>query len=68
MTPNKVKAYGIIDFTKKQYITTQVVVFLILAILLTLSLIYNFTTGSIVILVGVFMESIETIVMLNKFK
>lgn len=72
MTPIKVKAYGLVNFTKKQYIITQVTVFSIVVILLMLSSVYNFDkyafgNAKAVILLATLLEIIETFLMLKKF-
>lgn len=73
MKPIKVKAYGLLNFTKKQYIITQSIVFLSLLLLLLLSFLFNldrFFLGNakIFILVIAFLESIETFFMFKKFR
>jgi len=73
MEPIKVKAYGLINFTKKQYVITQLIVFAILITLFIMSFFYDFDRflfgyAKIFILVIAFLECIETYVMLKKFK
>lgn len=73
MAPTKVKAYGLINFTKKQYIVTQVIVFSLIVILFVLSSIYGldkyaFGNAKAVILLATLLEIIETFLMLKKFR
>jgi len=73
MNPVKVKAYGLINFTKKQYSITQQYVFGILILVFVLSFFYDFDklmfgNAKVFILVIAFLESIETFFMFKKFK
>lgn len=73
MTPIKVKAYGLINFTKKQYIIIQAVVFFIIIWVFLLSFFYDFDKlmfghAKIIILVIAFLEFIETFFMFKKFR
>mgnify|MGYP001563859064 CR=1 FL=1 len=73
MKPIKVKAFGLINFTKKQYIITQVIVFALIAVLFVLSLIYDFDkfvfgNAKAVILLITFLETMETFFMIKKFR
>lgn len=73
MKPTKVKAYGLINFTKKQYIITQVIVFSLIVMLFILSSIYDFDkyafgNAKAVILLATLLEIIETFLMLKKFR
>ncbi len=72
----KVKAYGLVNFTKKQYLITQTIGFFVLLTLFLVAIKYDFassddiilkyaTTGIIVIFV---LEIFETAFMLMKFK
>lgn len=76
MSQIKVKAYGLIEFTKKQYFITQAVVFTVLFVCLyfTLGAYLNNTNnifwefayiGTAIILV---LELLETLYMMIKFK
>jgi len=69
----KVKAYGIIHFTKKQYIITQLLGFSFLFVLLLLSSFLNLdkaTLGNakIFLIIIIILECIETFFMFRKFK
>ena len=69
----KVKIYGLINITKKQYIITQTIVFSLLVILLILSLFYNtseviFGIKQTIICIVVVLEIIETLFVFKKFK
>jgi len=73
MTPIKVKAYGLINFTKKQYVVTQVVVFAIIVVLFVLSSYYDFDkfafgNAKAVILLTAFAEVVETFFVLKSFR
>ena len=71
----RVKAYGLFNLTKKQYLVTQAIVYVILLTAFSLSQIFNFSSsnnivlrylgiGSVVIMV---LEGLETWIMLKKF-
>ncbi len=71
----KVKAYGLFNLSKKQYLVTQIVVYTILLLAFIVSLTNDFSSseyiflkylgvGSVVIMI---LEGIETWVMLKKF-
>lgn len=72
----KVKAYGLINFTKEQYLTTQTVVFAIIFIIiisyyiLDLSNHTNFFISKLHLffLLILVLEIAETLIMLQKFK
>ena len=75
MNEIKVKVYGLVDFTKRQYLITQGIIFAILIILFVWSYTSDFSTseyavlryldvGSAVILI---LELFETVFMLKKF-
>lgn len=71
-SPKKVKAYGLIWFTKKQYIITQACVFALLALLLVWSVLGDlnallFGYGNTILAVVIVAEAIETMVMLRAF-
>ena len=73
INPIKVKAYGLINFTKKQYTITQTIVFVFLVVLFLLSFLYDFNAfifgnARILILGVAFLESIETFFMFKKFR
>jgi purine-cytosine permease-like protein len=73
MIPVKVKAYGLINFTKKQYIIVQSVVFGIIILVFLLSFFYDFDKfmfgyAKSIILVIAFLELIETFFMFKKFR
>lgn len=73
MNQVKVKAYGLIDFTKKQYIIIQLIGFGILGFLFLLSFLYDldrflFGNAKVVLVVIIFLECIETFFMYKKFK
>lgn len=73
MSPIKVKAYGLINFTKKQYIITQVIVFSLIVVLFISASIYDFDkyafgNAKAVILLATLLEIIETFLMLKKFR
>lgn len=74
MEPIKVRAYGVIDFTQKQYVITQSVVSVILIVLFIVSfftdlnsLVFNFDFRIIIVIIAI-LEGIETFVMMKKFK
>jgi len=73
MPPIKVKAYGLILFTKRQYIITQLIVLLIIVALFVVSSIYDldkfaFGNAKAVISLATLLEFIETFFMLKKFR
>ena len=73
MTPITVKAYGLINFTKKQYTITQAIVFGIIIVVFWLSFLYDFDKfmfghAKIFIVVVAFLEGIETFFILKKFR
>ena len=76
MEPIKVKAYGLVNFTKKKYLTVQTLAFIGVIILFAISMMYdlsesrNIVTRNLKVLsiVFFFLEIIETVVMLRKFK
>lgn len=76
MNEVKVKAYGLINFTKKQYLIVQSLGFLLLIVLLLLSIKYDTASSedsllkyaTIGIAIILILEVIETAVMLRKFK
>lgn len=68
-----VKAYGLINVTKKQYIITQGIVFTILLILLFVSFVYDidaYMLGNATIFVSIIilLECIETFFMFKQFR
>ena len=75
MSDKKIKAYGLINFTKRQYIVTQVIVFSLLAIILFVSYLYAFSSSenivikytAVICVVVLTLEVFETVVMLKKF-
>lgn len=72
MSSIKVKAYGLINFTKKQYVITQIVVFVILASVFSLSFFYDFNRfmfgyAKVFILVIAFLECLEVFFMFKRF-
>ena len=73
MNQVKVKAYGLVNFTKKQYTIAQVIGFGILVLLFSLSFFYDFDkfmlgNAKIFILVVTFLECVETFFMYKKFR
>jgi hypothetical protein len=76
MSEIKVNAYGIINFTKRQYLITQAIVFALLMAVVMVSYVNDYpssddillkylTLGSLIIMA---LEIIETLFMLKKFK
>lgn len=73
MSQTTIKSYGLINFTKKQYIIVQAVVFAsLLALFVTAFFIdldyYLFGNAIAVISIVAFLEVLETFFMLRKFK
>jgi membrane protein YdbS with pleckstrin-like domain len=74
MEPTKVKAYGILELTRRTYVTIQVVVFAILAVAIAGSLLLWVHVDPLFrwlmwVMVGIAaLEVIETVVMLAKFR
>lgn len=73
MDPIKIKAYGLINFTKKQYTITQTIIFTVFVLLFILSFFYNlddllFGNAKILILIVLVWEGFETFFMFKKFK
>jgi len=68
----KIKIYGLIDCTKKQYLIFQIIVFSILSLLFIFTFFYDmdkflFGYARIIILITAFFEFIETYYILKKF-
>jgi len=76
MTNVKVKAYGIINFTRQQYLITQSIVFCILIACFATSMFLDFSNSDHVMLrylreisiVIIILEIFESIYMFKKFK
>lgn len=69
----KVKCYGLIDFTKKDYFTLQFFGFTFLILMFILSFFYDlddfmFGHAKILIIICMFLETLETFFMYRKFR
>ena len=72
----KIKAYGLVHFTKKQYTITQGIVFTTLIAALVIFFVFDLSKSANIVLrnlhlvsiVIIILESIETYLMLKKFK
>jgi hypothetical protein len=68
----KIKAYWLIEFTKKQYLITQTIVFIVLWFLFILTSMYEFENllfwySRLTVVITIVLECIETFFMMKKF-
>ena len=75
MNEIKVKAYGLVNLTKRQYLIMQGIVFAILIAILTVSYVSNFSASENIVIrylgvvsgIAMALELLETVFMLRKF-
>lgn len=75
MNEIKVKAYGLVNFTKRQYLITQGIVFAILIAIFTLSFVSDLSASENIVLrylgvgsvIAMALELLETMFMLRRF-